>query len=77
MLFVLGFFTQFCGNIQAAEGRRKHQEMCVQWRGEGKTDNKIDLPLNAYSPIYVFDNETEMPLALRKQQLHNQEGRAE
>lgn len=45
--------------------------------GGGKTDNKIDPPLNAYSSIYVFDNETEMPLALRKQQLHNQEGRAE
>lgn len=45
--------------------------------GEGKTDDKIDLLLNAYSSIYVFDNETEMPLALRKQQLHNQEGRAE
>lgn len=52
-------------NVRAVEG------------GEGKTDNKIDLPLNAYSSIYVFDNETEMPLALRKQQLHNQEGRAE
>lgn len=51
--------------------------MCAVEGGEGKTDNKIDLPLNAYSSIYVFDNETEMPLALRKQQLHNQEGRAE
>lgn len=45
--------------------------------GGGKTDNKIDPPLNAYSSIYVFDNETEMPLALRKQQLRNWEGRAE
>lgn len=45
--------------------------------GEGKADNKIDPPLNAYSSIYVFDNETVMPLALHKQQLHNQEGRAE
>lgn len=45
--------------------------------GTGRTDNKIDPPLNAYSSIYVFDNETEMPLALCKQQLHNQEGRAE
>lgn len=48
---------------------------CVCWGGE--TDNKIDPPLNAHSSIYVFDNETEMLLVLRKQQLHNQEGRAE
>lgn len=45
--------------------------------GVGRPDNKIDPTLNAYSSIYVFDNETEMPLALCKQQLRNQEGRAE
>lgn len=51
---------------KGGENIKKYHE--CEWGGRGgKTDNKIDPPLNAYSSIYVFDNETEMPLALHKQ----------
>lgn len=72
------FYTvswKYTGCRREEKTSRNIMSVCVV--GGGKADNKMDPPLNAYSSIYVSDNETEMPLALCKQQLHNQEGRAE